>query len=149
MKKIEARYLPSDFDKRQDELKSGEGYCIYLKSVDMENGEVMGWDTDYTRDEKVEMLEYHYVEIGYNLFGVCTALDETDREIIKYCYDWRYEDAYDSYNGYPEERQYKELEGYEFVSVELKEKEKKVVVTYLDNAGKEGFREYDITDLVN
>lgn len=143
LKKVDKKYLPVDFDERQEELKRGDGYCIYLKQVDKMDGEVIGWDYDYTRNEVVDVLEYHPLEVGYNFFGVCTALDENDNRIIQYCYDWKYKNSQDSVYGLPDETRYREQEGYGFKSVELSADETKAIVTYFDKDGEERTMEYE------
>lgn len=132
LKKVDSKYLPSDYDKRQEELTGPEGYSIYLMYVEMENGKPVAWDCDYTRDKTVDVLEYHPVTIGYNCFSVCTCLDEENREIIKNC-SYSYFDSYhDAMYGLADEIEYTELEGYEFKSIELSKDETRAIVTYYD-----------------
>lgn len=145
LEKVDAAYLPKDFDSRMDELSGVEGYCIYLKSVDMINGEVSAWDCDYTRDTVVQVLDYHPVTIGYNWFSVCTCLDEKDTEIIKHCSYFYYDSRHDSLYGLADEIQYAELEGYVFKAVELSEDKKRAIVTYYDGT-EEKTMEYEIPE---
>lgn len=143
LKKVDVKYLPSDFDSRQARSKAGEGYSIYLIHEDQENGQVTGWQYDFTREPIAEVLEFHPQVIGYNWFTVCTRLDENDNEIIRYCAYVYYEDEHDSIYGYPEEIQYEELGGYEFKSVELNEDKTVATVTYYDGE-EEKTMEYEI-----
>ena len=76
LRKIESDYLPSNYDSQMEEFTGAEGYNIYLKSVDTVNGKVVGWQEDNTRDEVVDVLQYHPISVGYNRVGVCTCLDE-------------------------------------------------------------------------
>jgi len=141
MQKIESKYLPSDFDRKMDEMKFGEGYSIYLSQMDE-----FGWSCDYSRAEKVEVLKTHWVDIGYNWFSVCTCLDEEDNQMIQYCAYNYYENKHDSIYGYTDEIVYNELECYRFGSIELDEDQTKVIVTYYD--GEEEKRmEYEIPEV--
>lgn len=138
LKKIDAKYLPSNFDSRQDSLGFGEGYSIYLKSKDD-----MGMDHDYTRDPVVKVWKHHPVTIGYNWFSVDACLDEEGREIIQECSYMYYEDEHDAMYGLPEEIIYKELQGYEYRFVILNVEKTKAIVTYYDGV-EEKEMEYEI-----
>ena len=138
LKKIDEKYLPSNFDSRQDELEFGEGYSIYLKS--RSGG---GISYDYTRNPVVEVWKHHPVEVGYNWFSVDTCLDEQDREIIQTCSYMYYKDEHDAMYGLPQEITFTELEGYEYRFVILNVEKTKAIVTYFD--GKEEQKmEYEI-----
>lgn len=145
LKKVDTKYLPAEYDSRMSQYTGMEGYCIYLKRVDTMNGEAIGWECDYTRDSVVQIQERHYINIDYNLFGVCTNLMEDNTEVIEYCYIWIYEDEMDSITGLPEETQYLELQGYGFESVKLSEDKTKAIVTYYDGEEEKVF-EYVISD---
>ena len=145
LKKIDPKYLPLDYDKRQDEMEGPEGYNIYLIGVEEINGKVESWDCDYTRDRTVDVLEYHPVMISYNWFSVCTYLDENDTEIIKSCFNCYYDSRHDSIYGTAEEIEYTELEGYRYKSVELNEDKTKAIVTYYDGEEEKTF-EYEIPE---
>lgn len=138
LKKIDEKYLPSNFDSRQDELGFGEGYSIYLKSKDS-----MGMDHDYTRDSVVKVWKHHPVDVGYNWFSVDTCLDEQDREIIQECSYNYYKDEHDAVYGLPEEIVFTELEGYQYRSVILNVEKTKAIVTYYDGV-EEKKMEYEI-----
>ena len=146
LKKISARYLPSDYDSRKEQMKPMEGYTIYLVQETYYNGEFHGWDLDYSRDEVIDVLDYHSLWIGYNWFSVCTCLDEEDNQIIRYCAYNYYDSKHDSLYGYPDEISYEELEGYRFKSVELNEEETIATVTYYDG-DEEKTMEYEIPDV--
>jgi len=138
LKKIDAKYLPDNFDSRQQELGFGEGYSIYLESESD-----IGISYDYTRDSVVEVWKHHPVTIGYDWFSVNTCLDEQDREIIQDCSYFYYEDEHDALFGLPEEITYPELKGYEYRFVILNVEKTKAIVTYYD--GKEEKKlEYEI-----
>lgn len=146
LKKIDARYLPTDYDMYQRQLGFGEGYNIYIVKMDEFLEGVKGYQTDYTRDELVKVNEYHPVTIGYNWFTVCTCLDEEDNEIIEYCAFMYYDSRHDSIYGYPKEIQYQELAGYRFKSVELNDDKTLATVTYYDGE-EEKTIEYEIPSL--
>lgn len=146
LKKIDAGYLPADYDTHMNQLGFGEGYNIYIVKMDEHLGEIQGYQTDYTRDELVEVNEYHPVTIGYNWFTVCTRLDEEDNEIIEYCAYMYYDNRHDSLYGYPEEIQYGELAGYRFKSVELNDDKTLATVTYYDDE-EEKTMEYEIPEM--
>ena len=141
LKKIESKYLPSDYDSKMNQMKFGEGYNIYISKTDF-----FGQSFDYGREENVEVLEFHPVHIGYNWFSVCTCLDEEDNEIIKYCAYNYYESKHDSFYGYSETIEYSELKGYRFGAIELNEDQTKAIVTYYDGT-EEKKMEYEIPEI--
>lgn len=145
LKKIKPEYLPKDYDKKLEAFQLEEGYTIYLKSVDVEDGEVIAWELDYTRDEVVEVLNYHPVSIKFNNFGVCTYLDEENNEIIKNCYYSYYENMHDALYGLPEEIVYTELQGYRFKSVKLNKDKTQALVTYYDGEEEKSL-EYELPE---
>jgi len=149
LKKVEAEYLPEGFHENQTNLgPDHDGYCIYLEKTDYyENGEIMGWSCDYTRDAKVEVSEHKWVKVGYNSFYVDVVLDEQDREIIRECAYSYYESRHDSMYGFPEAIVYEELAGYEYKDLELINGETQAVVTYLDEKGEEKRFVYDIPEV--
>lgn len=138
-------YLPQDHElaKKADM----ENYSIYLSSsTDYDkDGLIDSWEYDYTRDENVPVYNYHYVEIGYNTFTVTTKLDEKEREIIESCTYHSYEDKHDSLYGYPDEQEFIELAGYEFVEVSLNQEQTQAVVSYMDD-GETNSMVYDIPE---
>ena len=146
LRKIESDYLPSNYDSQMEEFTGAEGYNIYLKSVDTVNGKVVGWQEDNTRDEVVDVLQYHPISVGYNHVGVCTRLDEQDTEIIQYCYYTYYDSMQDSITGLPEEIQFPELEGYEYKGIALRKDKKCFQVTYYDGEEEKTF-EYEIPEV--
>lgn len=147
MKKVDVAYLPSDFkSEEQVWTVNSEAYSIYLQSEMVFDGEVIGWNEDYTRDEVSEVLEHHYVEVDYNNFYVTTCLDENNAEIIKECSYSYYENQHDSVYGLPEEIVYTELEGYRFKSLVLDEAQTKAIVTYYDGEEEKIF-EYVIPEV--
>lgn len=146
LKKVEKKYLPIDYDSRKNQARPMEGYSIYLVQETYYNGEVHGWNLDYSREETVDVLEYHPVIVGYNWFTVCTCLDEEDNQIIQYCGYNYYDSKHDSLYGYPDEITYEELSGYQFKSVELNEDMTKAIVTYYDG-DEEKKMEYEIPDV--
>lgn len=141
LKKIDAKYLPDNFDSRQQELGFGEGYSIYLESESD-----IGISYDYTRDSVVKVWKHHPVDVGYNWFSVDTCLDEQDKEIIQTCSYMYYEDEHDALYGLPEEITYTELEGYEYRSVILNVEKTKAIVTYYDGV-EEKKMEYEILNV--
>ncbi len=146
LRKIESDFLPSNYDSQMEEFTGAEGYNIYLKSVDTINGEVVGWQEDNTRDEVVDVLQYHPISVGYNRVGVCTRLDEQGTEIIQYCYYTYYDSMQDSITGLPEEIQFPELEGYEYKGIALKKDKKRFQITYYDGEEEKTF-EYEIPEV--
>lgn len=146
LKKVDVKYLPTDYNSRQEAYTGMEGYCIYLKKVDMVGDEVVGWDCDYTRDTMVEVLEHHYVTVGYNHFYATTYLDENGTEIIKECSYSYYENRHDTMYGLPDEIVYTELAGYPFKALEINEDETVATVTYYDGAEEKSY-EYQIPDV--
>lgn len=145
LQKIDSQYLPRDYDKRQDEMEGPEGYNIYLISVEVMDGEVISWDSDFTRDQTVDALEYHSVSIGYNWFSVGTYLDENDTEIIKNCSYCYYDNMHDAMYGIADEIEYTELEGYRYKSVKLSKGKTKAIVTYYDGEEEKTY-EYEIPE---
>lgn len=147
MEKVDAAYLPSDFE-NEDQVwnMNKEAYSIYLQSEMVFDGEVIGWNEDYTRDEVSEVLEHHYVEVDYNNFYVTTCLDENDAEIIQDCSYSFYKNQHDSMYGLPEKIVYTELTGYRFKSLELNEEQTKAIVTYYDGE-EEKIYEYVIPEV--
>ncbi len=143
LKKVEAVYLPSNYDSQMVEFTGAEGYNIYLKSMDTINGKVIGWQEDNTRDEVVDVLRYHPISVGYNHVGVCTRLDEQDTEIIQHCYYTYYDSLHDSLYGLADQIQFQELEGYKYKEIALSKDKKRFCVTYYDG-GEEKTFEYEI-----
>lgn len=141
LKKIESQYLPGDYDRKQNEMQFGEGYSIYLSKADD-----YGLSYNYDREEKVEVLNSHWVNIGYNFFAVDTSLDEEDNEIIQYCEYNYYESSFDSFFGTTERIVYNELKGYRFGAIELNEDQTKAIVTYYDGS-EEKKMEYEIPEV--
>lgn len=143
LKKVEEKYLPVQFDWRIDELDNAEKYSIYMDAGFIVDGELKGWSYNNTRDAAVDVLKYHPVEVGYNLVGVCTKLDEQGTELIQYCYYMYYDSEHDSMCGLPEEIPFEELEGYEYRGISLREDEKCFEVLYYDGT-EEKTMEYEI-----
>lgn len=135
-------YLPTDYDELNDWEHDIWGESIYLESEDKDGNEVIGRSYDYSREEQVEKLQYHYENDGYNSFSVCTVLDENGKEIIKDCTYNYYKNRIDSLYGLPEEKVYTELGGYEYVSLELDEDSHVATVGYRKD-GIECSMEYD------
>lgn len=138
-------YLPCDHEKAKE--ADMENYSIYLSSyMDFDqDGVIDSWDCDYTRTENVPVYNYHYVEIGYNTFTVTTKLDEKDREMIENCSYNSYEDKHDYLYGYPDEQEFTELAGYEFVEISLNQEQTQVTVSYIE-LGKTKKMVYDIPE---
>lgn len=142
--KVEAKYLPKDYDYRMNYMGGYDGYNIYLMRTTVNSkGEVMAREYDYTREAVAEVLLHHPVSIDYNHFGVRTCLDEQDREIIQACYYTYYKDRHDSMYGLPESMEYSELQGYEYRGITLNTDKTKAVVTYYDGK-EEKSMEYEI-----
>jgi len=146
LKKIPGQYLPSDYDSKKNQMRPMEGYSIYMGKEMYFDGKVVGRNMDYSRDEVVEVLEYHRVDIDYNHFYVCTCLDEQDNEIIRYCNYTYFDNKYDSHTELGAEIQYDELAGYRFKSVELNADMTAAIVTYYDGV-EEKKMEYIIPDV--
>lgn len=146
LKKIPGQYLPSDYDSKKNQMRPMEGYSIYMGKEMYFDGKVIGRNMDYSRDEVVEVLEYHRVDIDYNHFYVCTCLDEWDNEIIQYCCYNYFDNKYDSHTELGDEIQYDELAGYRFKSVELNADMTAAIVTYFEG-DEEKKMEYIIPDV--
>lgn len=147
LKKVELQYLPNGFEENQTKLESDyDGYSIYLVRTEVwGNGEIAGWECDYTREAVPEVLEHNYVEVGYNNFYVTVYLDENDRRIIKECSYSYYTSQHDTMYGLPDKILFMELAGYEYKSLELTDSGTKAVVTYYDE-GEEKTYTYDIPE---
>ncbi len=145
MEKVTQEILPYDYAvvENQTNERQRENYSIYCIKIDDQNSE---YSHSHTRDAWVEMDEHHYVKIDYNLFYVNTCLDENDKEIIQDC-SYRYaKSKHDLAMGRVEDLIYKELQGYEFKSLELNEDKTIAIVTYYDD-GEEKIKEYEIPEV--
>ncbi len=132
LKKIPTEYLPVEYENRMSTLYGGDAYNIYwVKDLTMD-GEVIGSSHDCSRERVAEVTEYFHVDVDYNLFGVKTCLNERDEKIIEYCYSWHYDSEKASIEELPEETQFFELAGYEYVGIELSPDQQTVTVSFCD-----------------
>ncbi len=120
---FDKKYLPMDFMTEKG-TSFTSGYSIYIIYINEEAA-----DYDYTRSDMVDVVDYEIADIGDDLFRVETKEDSQGRKIITEC-------SYEAYDGlvddYPEITTYDDLAGYEFKKLTINEKEKKAIVSYLD-----------------
>ena len=134
---FDKKYLPKDYDeKAEEEPVFGSGYSIYYSNV---SSNVI--TTDYTRSPVTELNGSHMRMIGDDSFVVYYVVDETGREMITGCSFWKTLDEFDM-----NETQYHDIDGMEYVDMEVSKNYKNVSVTYLQD-GAEKVQIYDVFEL--
>lgn len=117
-------YLPSDF-MTSEGREFGSGYSIYYSSVDD-----FGITADYTRNPVPEVKDAHLRLINDDCFYVYVKLDEQGREMITGCAFVKYNDKYEV----EKEINYDDINGMQYVDMELNKDRTAMTVTYMNGA---------------
>ncbi len=127
------KYLPNDFmvDKTPESSYDVD-YSIYIVSDSGYSREL-----DYTKDEYITVNNCHYKEVGdyAESFLVRTEYNERNEEIItsyEYSYPWT-----DNNSENPDVDEYHDLDGYEFVSLDINYDTKEAYIEYKVNGENE------------
>ncbi len=119
--KFDEAYLPYDF-MTEEGREFGSGYSIYYASASSS-----AIDTDFTRDPVTEVTDAHVRMAGDDMFFVHVRLDEEGKEIITGCSFHRYDENYEEES----ETEYHDIDGAEYVDMELNRDRTEVAVSYI------------------